>query len=94
MKNITVLGTRILVQLDARKDQSEGGIHIPEMAKGAEAWGTVKAVGSEVVPDHAIVGDVVLVTRQQGTHLVLGGEDFVLEDVDKVQARKVRFGEK
>lgn len=93
MNNITVIGKRILVQLNARKDISEGGIHIPDVSKVAETWGTVKAVGSEVEHRNVMVGDIVLIGHRQGTHLILGGADFVLDDADRVQARKARLGE-
>ena len=45
MKKIIPIKDKILVCLDARKEESKKGIYIPEVAQEAEEWGRVISAG-------------------------------------------------
>jgi len=87
MKSITMTGERVLVELKARKTESDGGIVIPEFSQVAETWGTVKAIGPKV--KDLKLEDEVMVEKHLGTHIVKGGSEFIIIEESKIQLKKV-----
>lgn len=79
-------GDRLLVLLDEQTEMSEGGIHLPEIARGSSRRGTVVAVGpgrrcvenglwSEI---QFSVDDVVVLDPVGGIPLRLNGKDYLV----------------
>jgi co-chaperonin GroES (HSP10) len=78
------LKSNVLVQLDSRTQVSKGGLHIPDISRGAEEWGLVVAVGGKC--KDLSEGDRVLVLRTQGTHYIQNKVDMVILAEQKVLA--------
>ncbi|MFZ9885852.1 MAG: hypothetical protein ACO3ON_10445 [Ilumatobacteraceae bacterium] len=83
---LTPINDLVLVRMDDRKSQSDGGIAIPQRAQQTETWGTVASVGPtcEMVSD----GDSVYVPSHLGTHIVLLGIDYILIQESKLLAKR------
>ena len=81
------LKTNVLIRLDDRTEVSKGGIHIPDVSRRAEEWGTVVAVGDQC--KDLSEGDRVLVLRTQGTHYVQNKVDMIILAEQKVLAIEV-----
>lgn len=82
---IRMLNDRVLVRVEARKEVTAGGIHLPETSRDeVVAFGEVIAVGPGEadqklgvrVPLGVGPGDVVLFHSHVGTPVTLDGEDF------------------
>ena len=78
------LGDRVLVEPIEEKEQTVGGIIIPDAAKEKPITGTVKAIGKKVdkdnkeVPFNVKVGDTVLLPKYGGTEVKLGDQKLQL----------------
>ncbi len=87
------LANRILVRKEAKKEQMQGGLYIPESAteKGATSIGDVLDVGIGIYNDkgefvrplNVKKGDKVIFGKYAGMEIVLGDESLLLmEEVD------------
>ena len=74
------LGDRVLVEPIEEKEQTVGGIIIPDAAKEKPITGTVKAIGKKYDKDHkelafdVKVGDTVLLPKYGGTEVKIEGK--------------------
>ena len=85
------LGDRILLKQLEAKEQTKGGIVLPDTVKEKPQEGEIIAVGEgkknsegKVVPLSLKVGDKVLYGKYSGTEVVIDGEDYLIireEDV-------------
>lgn len=81
---IRPLGDRVLVEPQEEKEQSVGGIIIPDTAKEKPMQGKVIAVGKKTdkdgkeVPFDVKAGDTVLLPKYGGTEVKLGGVKYQL----------------
>ena len=82
---IRPLGDRVLVEPIEEKEQTVGGIIIPDSAKEKPMQGKVVAVGpgrkndkGEIVPMEVKVGDVVLYGKYSGTEVTVDGENYLI----------------
>ena len=78
------LGDRVLVEPIEEKEQTVGGIIIPDAAKEKPITGTVKAIGKKYDKDHKELpfdvkeGDTVLLPKYGGTEVKLDGKKLQL----------------
>lgn len=86
------LRDQLLVRRATPKDQTEGGIIIPETAKLKSRYGEVLAVGSgrplpngEVRPLDVKVGDVVYFRGINGSEIDVDGEKLVMLREDEIE---------
>jgi chaperonin GroES len=82
---ILPLGDRVAVEVISEKEQTSGGVYLPEQARDVPRKGRVLAVGpgSVRVPLPYEKGDVVLFSPYAGTHVeVDGAEVLVLREGD------------
>ncbi len=85
------LADRILIKQLEAKEQTKGGIVLPDTAKEKPQEGKIIAVGEgkkspegNVVPLALKVGDKVLYGKYSGTEIAIDGEDYLIireEDV-------------
>jgi len=82
---ITPLGDRVLVKRRKPKEQTEGGIILPESAQEQSQEAEVIALGTGSTNEEGQkkafsvkVNDVVLISKYGGTEIKLNGEDHVL----------------
>jgi len=85
------LGDRILLKQLEAKEQTKGGIVLPDTVKEKPQEGEIIAVGEgkknpegKVVPLSLKVGDKILYGKYSGTEIVIDGEDYLIireEDV-------------
>jgi co-chaperonin GroES (HSP10) len=85
-KTLTPLKDGILVCLDARQEETSGGIVIPQEAQQASEWGVVVAAGDKCVDLKQ--GDRVLILRTQGTHYRHEGKDMILVNEARILAKE------
>jgi len=85
------LADRILVKPLEAKEQTKGGIVIPETAKEKPQEGEIAAVGEgkksddgKVVAVSLKVGDKVLYGKYSGTEITLDGEEYLIIREDDV----------
>ncbi len=82
--NIRPLGDRVLVEPVEEKEQSVGGIIIPDSAKEKPMQGKVLAVGKKLDKDGKAIafdvkkGDTVLLPKYGGTEIKLDGKKLQL----------------
>ena len=82
--NIRPLGDRVLVEPIEEKDQTVGGIYIPDSAKEKPMQGKVIAVGKKLDKDVKEIkfdvkkGDTVLLPKYGGTEVKLDGKKLQL----------------
>ncbi len=82
--NIRPLGDRVLVEPVEEKEQSVGGIIIPDSAKEKPMQGKVLAVGKKLDKDGKEIafdvkkGDTVLLPKYGGTEIKLDGKKLQL----------------
>ena len=82
--NIRPLGDRVLVEPIEEKEQTVGGIIIPDSAKEKPMQGTVIAVGKKTDKDGKCVafdvkkGDTVLLPKYGGTEVKVGDKKLQL----------------
>ena len=77
---IRPLGDRVLVEPIEEKEQTVGGIIIPDTAKEKPQQGTVVAAGPGK-KDEAMevkVGDVVIYGKYAGTEVSVDGKDYLI----------------
>ena len=78
------LGDRVLVEPIEEKEQTVGGIIIPDAAKEKPITGMVKAIGKKYDKDHkelafdVKVGDTVLLPKYGGTEVKIEGKKLQL----------------
>ncbi len=84
-KNITPLGTRVLVKrIELDEQKTEGGIFLPDTAKEKPQEAEVLALGNgkndegEIIEFSVKVGDKVLISKYGGTEVKIGGDECVL----------------
>ena len=77
---IRPLGDRVLVEPIEEKEQTVGGIIIPDSAKEKPLKGTVKAVGNGTKDEPMVVavGDTVLYGKYAGTEIEFEGEKYLM----------------
>ena len=85
------LGDRILLKQLEAKEQTKGGIVIPDTVKEKPQEGEIIAAGEgkknsdgKLVPLSLKVGDKVLYGKYSGTEVIIDGEDYLIireEDV-------------
>jgi chaperonin GroES len=87
------LGDRVLVEPLEEKEQSKGGIIIPDSAKEKPTEGKVVALGTGKTDDNGKkvafevkVGDRVLVSKYGGTEVKLDGREYKLLNSDDILA--------
>ncbi len=87
------LGDRVLVESVEEKEQTKGGIIIPDSAKEKPTEGKVVALGTgktdddgKKVPFEVKVGDRVLVSKYGGTEVKLDGKEYKLLNSDDILA--------
>ncbi|NLL82848.1 MAG: co-chaperone GroES [Lentisphaerae bacterium] len=84
MTKIRPLGARVLVEPVDAKEESKGGIIIPDSAKEKPQEGLVIAVGKKVDDDgkpvdfDVKVGDRVLMPKYGGTEVKIGDKEYQL----------------
>jgi chaperonin GroES len=84
MAKIRPLGDRVLVEPIEEKEQTKGGIIIPDNAKEKPMEGKVVAIGKKrdddgkEVPFDVKVGDKVLLPKYGGTEVKIGGKTLQL----------------
>ena len=82
--NIRPLGDRVLVEPIEEKEQTVGGIYIPDSAKEKPMQGKVLAVGKKLDKDGKVIafdvkkGDTVLLPKYGGTEIKLDGKKLQL----------------
>ena len=82
--NIRPLGDRVLVEPIEEKEQTVGGIYIPDSAKEKPMKGKVIAVGKKLDKDGKEIafdvkkGDTVLLPKYGGTEIKLDGKKLQL----------------
>ena len=82
--NIRPLGDRVLVEPIEEKEQTVGGIYIPDSAKEKPMQGKVLAVGKKLdkdgkeIPFDVKKGDTVLLPKYGGTEVKLDGKKLQL----------------
>ena len=82
--NIRPLGDRVLVEPIEEKEQTVGGIYIPDSAKEKPMQGKVIAVGKKLDKDGKEIafdvkkGDTVLLPKYGGTEIKLDGKKLQL----------------
>ena len=89
--NFKPLGDRILLKPLEAKEQTKGGIVIPDTAKEKPQEGEIIAVGEgkkgddgKLVPLSLKVGDKVLYGKYSGTEITLDGEEYLITKEDDV----------
>ena len=75
---IRPLGDRVLVEPVEEKEQTVGGIIIPDAAKEKPIKGKVLAIGKKVDKDDVKVGDEVLLPKYGGTEVKIGDKKLQL----------------
>jgi len=85
------LGDRILLKQLEAKEQTKGGIVIPDTVKEKPQEGEIIAVGEgkknpegNIVPLSLKVGDKVLYGKYSGTEVVIDGDDYLIVREDDV----------
>jgi len=85
------LGDRILLKQLEAKEQTKGGIVIPDTVKEKPQEGEIIAVGEgkknpegNIVPLSLKVGDKVLYGKYSGTEAVIDGDDYLIVREDDV----------
>lgn len=86
MPRFTPIGKNVLVRLNARAEQSAGGIAIPMQAQKAEQWGTIVGVGAEVT--EVTEGEEAFIAPHMGTLYIEGGVDFIIIPESKIHATR------
>lgn len=73
------LGDRVLLKLGTPKEQTKGGLHLPDQVKQQPLWGEVVATGPGLMLESGVehkqdlkVGDVVLYPRYAGVEIQKG----------------------
>ena len=79
------LGDRVFVKVSEAKNQTEGGIILPDAATEKPQVGEITAVGPGKVEDNGSrramdvsVGDKVLYSKYAGTEIKLGDAEYIL----------------
>ena len=91
--NLKPLGDRILVEAVAEKEQTKGGIIIPDTAKEKPQEAIVVALGTgkldddgKRVPFEVKKGDRVLVSKYGGTEIKLDGKEYKILSSEDILA--------
>ncbi len=88
---IQPLGDRIVVQRKQEKQQTQGGLHIPDSAQEKPQEAQVTAVGKgkrlddgKIVPLEVKVGDRVLIGKYSGNEIRLDNQEYLIIREDEV----------
>lgn len=83
--NFKPLSDRVLIQSLESKEESRGGIIIPDSAKEKPQEGAVVAVGpgrkdesGKIIPMDVAVGDTVLYSKYAGSEIKLDDEKYLI----------------
>ena len=82
--NIRPLGDRVLVEPIEEKEQTVGGIYIPDSAKEKPVMAEVLAVGpggnvdGKEIKMNVKVGEKVIYSKYAGTEVKLDGEEYII----------------
>ncbi len=85
----------VLVKLDKLKDQTEGGIYIPEIAQDKASTGVVIKVGLPVVNEFGVSTPIPLEEKDKVIFSKFSGQEITFkedEDTYKIINIKVIFG--
>ena len=92
------LGDRVLVQVEQAKEKSEGGIFIPDSAKGEKYRGEVLGYGTET--KYVEVGDKVIFGKYSGSNvddddetLLVINEDDILCIINREPNCRIEYSE-
>ncbi len=87
------LGDRVLVESIEEKEQTKGGIIIPDSAKEKPTEGKIVALGTGKTDDNGKkvafevkIGDRVLVSKYGGTEVKVDGKEYKLLNSDDILA--------
>jgi len=90
---VTPIGDRVLVKQDEEPQKTEGGIYLPETAKEAPQWGTVKRAGPGKVDEqgkrHPLSvkeGDKVIFGKYSGTKVKIGPDELLFMREEDIMA--------
>ncbi|MFA5007796.1 MAG: co-chaperone GroES [Candidatus Omnitrophota bacterium] len=90
---IKPLGDRVVIQASESKEQTRGGIVLPDTAKEKPQEGKVIAVGTgkktddgKIVPLNVKVGDIVLYGKYSGTEITVDGEEYLIVKEEDILA--------
>lgn len=86
--NLQPLGDLVLVRPIEAKEQTAGGLYLPDTARETPAEGTVLAVGADV-GNGVVVGDRVIYKQFAGDELTVGEDKVRLIPVADLLARYV-----
>ncbi|MDD4183300.1 MAG: co-chaperone GroES [Candidatus Omnitrophica bacterium] len=82
---IKPLGDRVVIQASESKEQTRGGIVLPDTAKEKPQEGKVVAVGTgkktddgKIVPLNVKVGDIVLYGKYSGTEITVDEKEYLI----------------
>jgi len=82
---IKPLGDRVVIQAAESKEQTRGGIVLPDTAKEKPQEGKVVAVGTgkktddgKLVPLSVKVGDIVLYGKYSGTEITVDEKEYLI----------------
>jgi len=82
---IKPLGDRVVIQASESKEQTRGGIVLPDTAKEKPQEGKVVAVGTgkktddgKIVPLNVKVGDIVLYGKYSGTEITVEDKEYLI----------------
>ena len=85
------LGDRVLVKPLEAKEQTKGGIVLPETAKEKPQEGKIIAIGEgkkmeegKTMPLSLKVGDKILYGKYSGTEITIDGEEYLIVREDDV----------
>ena len=89
--DIRPLYDRIVVRRVEEKEQTQGGLYIPDSAQEKPQHGEVVAVGrgkrlenGTLVPLDVKVGDRILFGKYSGSDIKIGGEEYLIMKEDEV----------
>lgn len=90
---IKPLGDRVVIKSSESKEQTRGGIVIPDTAKEKPQEGKVVAIGTgkktddgKIVALTVKVGDIVLYGKYSGTEITVDGEEYLIVKEEDILA--------
>ena len=88
MKKIQPVNGNVLVKFEEAKEQTVGGIIIPDTAQEKPGEGKVVGIAADSTEQLA-VGDIVLFKEYSGTKVTFDGEDYLLIPAGDILAKYV-----
>ena len=91
--NLKPLGDKIIVEVLGAKDQTRGGIILPDSAKEKPQEAKVVSTGSgkilpngKVVPPEVKTGDTIVFVKYSGSEVKVGGKEYLIINQDDILA--------